>query len=190
MAQVYKVIVIVRKLAILVLFFFTGYSYAASDNICSGESVNMSVSTPSERFLAPPESDVVSDKITNLMWARCELGFRWSNSLQCEEDGNTTSKFNWEDALTAVETANTATFLGYSDWRLPNIKELGSIVEYKCAKPAINSEIFSGARSASVWTNTPTDSSTVWFVSFFYGSVGAASINESNYVRLVRDISP
>lgn len=35
----------------------------------------------------------------------------------------------WEDALSYVQALNEAEYLGYSDWRLPNVKELHSLVD-------------------------------------------------------------
>jgi hypothetical protein len=37
---------------------------------------------------------------------------------------------DWEDALAWVQQKNAEQYLGYSDWRLPNAKELQSIVDY------------------------------------------------------------
>ena len=37
---------------------------------------------------------------------------------------------NWSNALAWVQAKNAARYLGYSDWRLPNAKELQSIVDY------------------------------------------------------------
>ncbi|MCP4902088.1 MAG: DUF1566 domain-containing protein, partial [bacterium] len=56
----------------------------------------------------------VTDLATGLMW---------------EQDDNGSAVI-WEDALALVETRNDAFYLGYSDWRLPNIKELQSILDY------------------------------------------------------------
>ncbi len=62
----------------------------------------------------------ISDMATGLMW-------------QQADDGNTR---NWENSLSYAENL---TFAGYSDWRLPNAKELQSIVDYSRSPDATNS---------------------------------------------------
>lgn len=52
----------------------------------------------------------VTDKATGLMWSKIDFG-----------------PFDWP---TALHFADTSTFAGYSDWRLPDVKELQSIVDY------------------------------------------------------------
>jgi hypothetical protein len=69
----------------------------------------------------------ISDLATNLMWQ--------------QEDSR--KGMNWEGALAWVEKRNSEKYLGYNDWRLPNAKELHSIVDYSAAprsnqRPAIN----------------------------------------------------
>ena len=56
----------------------------------------------------------ITDEATGLMWA--------------QQDSVT--GFNWEQALAWVEQQNTANYLGYGDWRLPNAKELQSLADY------------------------------------------------------------
>ncbi len=56
----------------------------------------------------------VTDAATGLMWSKNDSG----------------SGMNWEDALAWVHEKNAENYLGYSDWRLPNAKELQSIVDY------------------------------------------------------------
>ncbi len=58
--------------------------------------------------------ETIADHATGLMWMR-------DDSEQA---------MNWEDALAWVEEQNEASYLGYNDWRLPNAKELQSIVDY------------------------------------------------------------
>lgn len=53
----------------------------------------------------------ISDYATGLMWTQFDSG----------------RGMNWEDALYYAETLE---YAGYSDWRLPNAKELQSIVDY------------------------------------------------------------
>jgi hypothetical protein len=56
----------------------------------------------------------ISDTATGLMWSQNDSGVG----------------MNWQDALAWVQTKNTANYLGHSDWRMPNAKELQSIVDY------------------------------------------------------------
>lgn len=56
----------------------------------------------------------VSDLATGLMWSTNDSGHG----------------MNWEQALAWVQMKNREHYLGYSDWRLPNAKELQSIVDY------------------------------------------------------------
>ena len=56
----------------------------------------------------------ISDRATGLMWAKTDSG----------------KGMNWEDALAWVQRCNAKKYLGHGDWRLPNAKELQSIVDY------------------------------------------------------------
>ncbi len=67
--------------------------------------------------------DTITDTATGLMWAF----------------DDSTSSFNWEQALLWVEEQNTADYLGYADWRLPNAKELQSLVDYSRSPDTSNS---------------------------------------------------
>ena len=46
---------------------------------------------------------------------------------------------DWEAALTYSQTKNNENYLGHNDWRLPNVKELQSIVDYSRSPSATNS---------------------------------------------------
>ena len=48
------------------------------------------------------------------MWAQADSG----------------SGMDWEHALAYAQTQNAASYLGHDDWRLPNTKELQSLVDY------------------------------------------------------------
>ncbi|WP_372753974.1 DUF1566 domain-containing protein [Labilibaculum sp.] len=79
----------------------------------------------------------VTDNATGLMW-------------QQEDDGNT---YDWKSALAYADESELA---GYTDWRVPNTKELQSIVDYdKTTWPAIDEDYFSCTDDDSwFWTST------------------------------------
>jgi hypothetical protein len=67
--------------------------------------------------------NTISDVATRLMWQEYDSG----------------SAMNWEQALQWVQEKNSENFLGYHDWRLPNAKELQSIVDYTRSPRATDS---------------------------------------------------
>jgi len=71
----------------------------------------------------------VTDKATGLMWMKGDSGTFKAGRGQ---DG----KLNWQAALAWAETLE---YAGYSDWRLPNVKELQSIVDYTRSPATTNS---------------------------------------------------
>ena len=153
----------------------------------------------------------ITDKMTNLMWQKCTLGAVWNNqSESCEVDGDELKilKFEilqWRDAL---ERARQNDFASHSDWRLPNVKELASIVTPACmdtvSTSAIELSIFDYAYM-QYWSSTPTRrtirvqadaetstyKNTAYAVAFGtpFGRTGASisSIEEEKAVRLVRN---
>ncbi len=56
----------------------------------------------------------VTDATTGLMWAQGDSG----------------AAITWQAALEWAVTANAENYLGHSDWRLPNVKELQVLVDY------------------------------------------------------------
>jgi len=63
----------------------------------------------------------VNDSNTGLQWMRCALGQTWRNNT-CEGKAK---KYPWQAAL---DKAKDYRYAGYSNWRVPTIKELNSLV--------------------------------------------------------------
>ncbi len=76
-----------------------------------------------------------------------------------------------------------------TDWRLPDIDELQTILDRSNFDPAADKNIFSNIQSAAYWANTTNayDTSYAWFVSFSFGYVANDSKSSHNYVRCVRN---
>jgi len=66
------------------------------------------------------DDGTISDQATGLMWSRDDSG----------------KGMNWSDSLAWVQAKNKERYLGHDDWRLPNAKELQSIVDYTRAPQA------------------------------------------------------
>ena len=110
----------------------------------------------------------ISDNDTGLMWKMITDG-----------------PFIWEDALIHCENLN---YAGYTDWRLPNINELRTLVDFEISKPAIEQEYFPGTLdrywSSTTATGTPNNA---WTLFFKYNGVwDHAGKLEHNSVRAVR----
>lgn len=140
--------------------------------------------TPASRFQDNYDA-TVTDQSTGLMWARCPEGLSGTGCA----DG-TAATFTWEAALIRARDSGLA---GYTDWRLPNIKELSSIVEERCINPAINLAVFPKTPASYFWSASPGayGGYQAWLVHFSYGDVNTnlRSNSYQNYgchVRLVR----
>ena len=114
------------------------------------------------------------DQSTGLMWAK-------NGNIAGEE-------MNWVDAMRWVKNLN---YGGYSDWRLPTRKELGSFSKLGGDRPSqwFNANGFDAVQSAYYWSSSSSDAnirSDAWLVSMFSGYVLYDSKSSSYFVWPVR----
>ena len=137
---------------------------------------------PFRFFTVSIDGDLVTiDANTGLMWAAdgdeggCDggMGGKWVPALQ-----------------TCHDLLN---FAGFNDWRLPNIKELQSIVDYETsvAAPCIDETAFPNTKQGLYWSSTTFNQSATldpaMCVSFANGGVVTMTKDDSNiYLRAVR----
>lgn len=130
------------------------------------------------RFI--PSGAEVMDTRTDLVWARCSVGQSW-NGAACIGSIN---RMSHEQALVHAK--------GQTGWRLPDVKELSSLVDKGCKKPSIDTTAFPSTPDTWYWTTTPDaagSSTRVWTVDFGWRDYTFVSrINRSDFgaVRLVR----
>ena len=110
--------------------------------------------------------EVVTDLVTGLVWQKAYA----------------TGK-NWQQALATCEGL---TYAGHSDWRLPNVHELASLVNYERDRPASD---FPDMPSSYFWSSSTyvyrTD--VAWYVSFSLGGVSYDNKTDSYNARCVRE---
>lgn len=116
---------------------------------------------------------------TGLMWKRCIQGIE-SNNADC--NSGTPLALTWQGALEHLDELNSnAGFAGYTDWRLPNPKELTSMIEYGCSKPSINLQVFPNMAEIRVWSSTISENIAgerylkTWFADYGASEVGNGS---------------
>lgn len=129
------------------------------------------------RFVAKTigSDDVVIDLATGLMWAAN------GNAAGCN-NGDTG---NWN---VAIDYPLALDFAGFTDWRLPNINELISIINYSVSNPSINGTFFPNTGSDKYWTSTnylPTGQNR-FYVRFDYGFTYNSAPTELYLIRSVR----
>ncbi len=162
----------------LALFLTSAPSWA----VCTAGNPNGNVAeaTPSADFTVPGDGTVTHHAKTGLMWKQCTEGL---SGAACATGADTV--MNWSNALAAAESS---TFAGYTDWRLPNSKELNSIVETCGYSPSINQTLFPATLVAFFWsasTAVPAPAY-VWSVYFYDGGDNLNGKSSGGFARLVR----
>lgn len=140
---------------------------------------NIAPTTPDAELIVNGDGTVTHTR-TGLMWKQCTEG---QSGALCSTGVSTI--MNFAQAQTA---AANSTFAGHHDWRLPNYKELQSIVEASCADPSLNIARFLNPENSTYWSNTeyPLQPMLVWTTYFPLGSTALVVKTGSGYVRLVR----
>jgi hypothetical protein len=131
---------------------------------------------PAPRFAL--EGETVRDALTGLQWSRSANlpGF----------------SLTWPEALADVARLNRERFAGFADWRLPNRRELRSLVDHGTSRPALPeahpfSEVFLGW----YWTSTTSALAPAyaWRVHFEGGRMFYGAKNDEGLLWPVRGAS-
>lgn len=135
--------------------------------------------TSGDRFLDNSDG-TVTDQATGLMWVQD------GTSSGCYTGGT----LLWADAITFSEGLS---FAGHTDWRLPNINELLSLVDYGITSGAvINQTFFPNTQLAGFYGSSTThavSTDMAWRLGLSGGSFAGWEAKDSMmlYVRPVRD---
>jgi len=146
---------------------------------------------------------MVRDNVTGLNWEVKRNKDGWSNYDDPHDSDN---RYTWYDPNPAtnggdagkpgdgtdtddfINALNDVHFGGYSDWRMPDRKELRSIVNYDLTNPAINTVYFPNTISSYYWSSTTHAFSfgNAWRMNFSHGYDICYYKSFRYYVRAVR----
>ncbi len=150
-------------------------SYAAGDD----GALKAGVVWPVPRF-TDSNNGTVTDNLTGLVWLK---------------DANCYGVKYWSDAVAAPRSlASGACGLSdgsaAGDWRLPNVREFLSIIDWGHVSPALPANPFTNVQNTTYWTSTthPNDPSQAWAMELPYGKYSQTpKSTNSHYVWPVRN---
>ncbi len=99
--------------------------------------------TPGRRWPEPRfcrHHDLIHDRATDLIW--------------CPDANLFSYPMTWQEALDAVAGLNAERHLGRGDWRLPNRREMRSLISHAARKPALPDNPFANVFLGWYWTST------------------------------------
>ncbi len=134
--------------------------------------------TPSSEFTEVGDGSIVLHNRTGLEWRRCPEGRVW-DGIACDSISHLV--MTWQEALEHADDIDS--------WRLPNIKELASIVEICRSDPAINRQVFPNTNpTVRFWSASVRSDNEwlAWSVDFDFGSDNTVFKSDELLVRLVR----
>ncbi len=112
------------------------------------------------------EEYLVTDGVTSLIWQK----------------SYSSNEKTWQEAMSYCENLD---YAGKTDWRLPNKKELMSLVNYEIYNPASDFPDMPSVRFWSSSTNVARGYSG-WILVFYNGHVNGSNKLARNYARCVR----
>lgn len=88
---------------------------------------------------------VVTDAVTGLVWQGCPAG-------EAGDDcAGSPTWMDWPDALAYCEDSAWA---GFTDWYVPNVVELRSLLDDRSVEPGLDAESFRGSVAGEYWSST------------------------------------
>ncbi|MBK8568826.1 MAG: DUF1566 domain-containing protein [Nitrosomonadales bacterium] len=133
------------------------------------------------RYTISADGSEVADSKTGLIWRRCPEGM----TASCTGCSGVAAAYTWEQALAL---ANDVASTDGKPWRLPDVKELSSIVDASFGNPAIDTHAFPGTPATPFWSASPVENNPLkaWYVMFYGGFMNTYVCGGKLQVRLVR----
>lgn len=143
----------------------------------------------------------VKDNVTGLIWeVKNEIAndihhkdniYKWGGITAIGLGHKEAQGTYYNDWDVLVNSSNTQMLCGYSNWRVPTVAELSSIINKGTFFPAIDVNYFPNTTSTRFWSSSPTvgypsSPSSAWYIYSGKGDVYSGFRDEYGRVRLVR----
>lgn len=115
--------------------------------------------------------DVVVDWATGLMW----------------QQAGSAQRLAWDEAQAWISEINQDGYAGYTDWQLPTVEEMASLIEPEAGDGGLFIDSEFDPEQVECWTaDTNEESGDPWHVRFQKGHIRSYSKDPAFFVRLVR----
>jgi hypothetical protein len=124
-------------------------------------------------------TECVRDDVTGLVW----------EGKNAVEPRSAAAVLTYANVAAYVSYVNSIALCGYTNWRVPEIQELQSIVHFGEWNPSQDAEWFPNAAPQNYWSSTSSTVSNTaqnWAIDFYDGKYQRISRTSSARVRLVR----
>jgi hypothetical protein len=160
---------------------------------CAGTGLDGDFRTGAALSYTDNGDGTITDNNTGLMWEK-----KSNDGSLHDKD----TEYSWWEAFTVFIAGLNAGggFAGYTDWRLPNVRELQTLVNFEHFEPAVSPAFNTGCvasctvltcsctGSASYWSSTTSarNPTAWWYVGFLIGGTGVDGPSQKDRVRAVR----
>lgn len=118
----------------------------------------------------------VTDSNTGLLWLKCTIGL---SGPACADPPAIFSDLDWNAAINNCEALN---FAGRTNWRLPNVNELLSILDHSAGGPTLVHPIFPNTDNV-YWSSTTYDNNKLFKLVVIFGNGKMAPMSKDSLIR-------
>jgi hypothetical protein len=175
------------------------YNAGGGQIACTGTGQDGETQTGTDTKFVDNGDGTISDVGSGLTWEKL------SDDDSIHDKDNV--DYTWSQALAKIASLNAGAFAGYSDWRIPNVRELETLVNLGNSDPAVPGLFATNCgfhsygnggctilecsctRADNYWSSTPAEYNTLltWTVDFFVGQVTTSyRTNSGAALRAVR----
>jgi hypothetical protein len=141
---------------------------------------------PTPRFVQ--DDEIIADNLTGLLWAK-DANLIMTRDPEFDNDGATGDGcVTWQNALAYIAMLNQGNYGGHSDWRLPNIRELKSLINYGESSPSgwltLTGQGFADVQEGYYWSSTTAalSPSQAWTAAVWFGDLTVQYKTNSLYL--------